>query len=1202
MIRSPFLSSSRWRYRSLCLAVSAALVGLTGVAQASQSVNFDVLSSTRPSVPVEAHGASAKLGRAVPGKRDDSRLGLPTFFQAPASLGKRSGPLYLVKDVAALARGYLSDLAPQYKMRAADVDNLETVDIQRLDNGAAIVRFDNRIDGVVVFRERVGVLINADGSLRSVGGSVSGANFANGKSSAAFRMSEEDALQRMMRDMGVAEDLATATLQKSYTQGDYLRFDLANASKSRYRFADPARVRPVYFRLPGGLVPAYYGELQVQDRDTGETRAWSYVVDATWGKLLFRKDLVEQDAFTYRVYGESSAPFTPFVGPQGRDGFPHPTGTPDGYQPASFVTPNDINLQNAPFSRNDPWLPAGATETTGNNVDAYADLDANDGFQGGGADLRAATTTPGNFQYDYNHNLDPLDNGTQSAAAVTNLFYLNNWLHDWFYDSGFDEPAGNAQTDNFGRGGSGGDSIRAEAQDSSGLNNANMSTPADGGRPRMQMYIFTGNGPSQVELTGGVVDTFATGTGSFGPQSFDVTADLVQVDDGAGTTTDGCEPLINALAVDAKIAFVDRGNCNFTVKALNAQNAGAIGMLLADNVAGSVQGMGGTDASVTIPALRITLADGQTIKNAGSTVNARMIREAVINREGSFDSTVVLHEWGHYISNRLVQDSTGLSNQQGRGMGEGWGDFHFLLGLVKEEDAMVPANANFGGVYAGAGYDLGGPSLTLSPNNSHYYGIRRYPYSTDMTKNPLTFAHIENGVPLPVSPPPDFGANGSNNAEVHNAGEVWASALWECYAGLLNDPLLTFNDAQDRMKSYLVGGYKMTPAAPTFLEARDAILSVIASQDEDDYATCLAGFAKRGMGASAVAPDRNDPTNSGVVESGGILSGPQVAISSLAVDVLSCDDDGRLDEGEMGHVVMDVANAGFYTMTGATLTASSTQTEMMFVPDTVNVPALDARTGTSLSIPVAMDGASGSLVFAVNAQINHPDAEGPASFGQSYLGNVDDVPNVSAMADFEVLSPNWSVANEGSVSETWGLVALAADQHRAFGLDAGAPGIVWLESPPLEVSASGEFTMTLDTRYRFEFDTNPNTAWDGGVIEISVDDGANWVDAGPYLSPGYGMALFTGSGNPLAGRQAYVNANASFPNTDTITASFGTAFQGQTVKVRFGVATDAAAGAYGWEIDNVVFSGIDNTPFGVVVPESSVCALSDQIFANGFED
>ena len=151
MIRSPFLSSSRWRYRSLCLAVSAALVGLTGVAQASQSVNFDVLSSTRPSVSVEAHGASAKLGRAVPGKRDDSRLGLPTFFQAPASLGKRSGPLYLVKDVAALARGYLSDLAPQYKMRAADVDNLETVDIQRLDNGAAIVRFDNRIDGVVVF-------------------------------------------------------------------------------------------------------------------------------------------------------------------------------------------------------------------------------------------------------------------------------------------------------------------------------------------------------------------------------------------------------------------------------------------------------------------------------------------------------------------------------------------------------------------------------------------------------------------------------------------------------------------------------------------------------------------------------------------------------------------------------------------------------------------------------------------------------------------------------------------------------------------------------------------------------------------------------------------------------------------------------------------------------------------------------------------
>src|SRR3546814_1442961 len=61
-------------------------------------------------------------------------------------------------------------------------------------------------------------------------------------------------------------------------------------------------------------------------------------------------------------------------------------------------------------------------------------------------------------------------------AAIVNLFYMNNWLHDWWYDHGFDEQAGNAQTSNYGRGGVEGDAISAQEQDSSGRNNANMET------------------------------------------------------------------------------------------------------------------------------------------------------------------------------------------------------------------------------------------------------------------------------------------------------------------------------------------------------------------------------------------------------------------------------------------------------------------------------------------------------------------------------------------------------------------------------------------------------------------------------------------------------------------------------------------------------------------------------------------------------
>jgi hypothetical protein len=78
-----------------------------------------------------------------------------------------------------------------------------------------------------------------------------------------------------------------------------------------------------------------------------------------------------------------------------------------------------------------------------------------------------------------------------------------------------------------------------------------------------------------------------------------------------------CGPLTanDARAVNGKIALVDRGTCGFAIKVKNAQNAGAIGVLVADNVAGSPPpGLGGADPTVTIPSARITLADGNALK------------------------------------------------------------------------------------------------------------------------------------------------------------------------------------------------------------------------------------------------------------------------------------------------------------------------------------------------------------------------------------------------------------------------------------------------------------------------------------------------------------------------------------------------------------------------------------------------------------
>src|SRR3546814_10292078 len=84
----------------------------------------------------------------------------------------------------------------------------------------------------------------------------------------------------------------------------------------------------------------------------------------------------------------------------------------------------------------------------------------------------------------------------------------------------------------------------------------------------------------------------------------------------------------------------------------------------------------------------------------------------------------------------------------------------------------------------------------------------------------------------------------------------WSSDV--CSSDLLNDPRYTFDEAQYLMQSYLVAGYKLTPPSPTFLDARDALLAAVRANDEQDFQSFVTAFAKRGMGAGAIAPDRFD--------------------------------------------------------------------------------------------------------------------------------------------------------------------------------------------------------------------------------------------------------------------------------------------------------------------------------------------------------
>jgi hypothetical protein len=105
-----------------------------------------------------------------------------------------------------------------------------------------------------------------------------------------------------------------------------------------------------------------------------------------------------------------------------------------------------------------------------------------------------------------------------------------------------------------------------------------------------------------------------------------ITAQAILVNDGAGTTSDACEaPFVNAAALAGKIAVIDRGTCTFVAKALNAQNNGAIGVVIVNNAGGPLA-PGGTEPAITIPVMGLTLVDGNALKTAinGGVTNVTM--------------------------------------------------------------------------------------------------------------------------------------------------------------------------------------------------------------------------------------------------------------------------------------------------------------------------------------------------------------------------------------------------------------------------------------------------------------------------------------------------------------------------------------------------------------------------------------------------
>lgn len=535
------------------------------------------------------------------------------------------------------------------------------------------------------------------------------------------------------------------------------------------------------------------------------------------------------------------------------------------YRVIPFPAESPRHTGGAPALVNNPWALAPGNATTlkwhsngttdysitrGNNVWAKEDHASNNSAAGQPA---TSTTTPDPLAFNFIPDFSKRPNQTTPVPNqqfnTTNLFYWINTFHDVMYQYGFDEPAGNFQANNQGRGGAGNDFVFGDVQDGNfngtNQNNANFSTPADGGSGRMQMYMWDTAATLTVNTPTSIGGVYTSIEGGFSVANRlinlgTVTGQVVYYNDNAGGTThEACGPAANAAALSGKIALIDRGNCNFTVKVKNAQLAGAIGVIMVNNIDGIVL-MGGSDNTITIPAVFITQDDGIIFKaQLANNLNVTLYATTL---DGDVDNGVVVHEHGHGLSSRL----TGGPAQAGclanaEQAGEGWSDYYGLM--FTQDWATSNLTTGFTSPRGIGTYVIG-----QIPSGS---GIRSQKYCTDFLINSQVYA-------------------ASIDAETHNRGEIWCAALWDMTWDIINQVGLITPDIHNASGAggnvialkLVTEGMKLQPCSPGFIDGRNAILRADSILYGAAHSCVIKeSFRRRGMGPNASQGSSNSVTD-----------------------------------------------------------------------------------------------------------------------------------------------------------------------------------------------------------------------------------------------------------------------------------------------------------------------------------------------------
>jgi hypothetical protein len=490
------------------------------------------------------------------------------------------------------------------------------------------------------------------------------------------------------------------------------------------------------------------------------------------------------------------------------------------------------------------------------------------------------------------------------------------------------------------------------------------------------------------------------------------------------------------------------------------------------------------------------------------------------DRDSDMDNGIIVHEYGHGISNRLTggpSNTSCLTNSEQAG--EGWSDY---LGLMATTD-WATATLTSGAARRGIGtYVINQPTTGT--------GIRRFPYSTDMAIYPLTYAN------LPGSAIP------------HGVGEIWCAMLWDMtWAIIQKDQAISTNMFTPGPTSSMVGnaaamklvmeGMRLQPCNPGFVDSRNAILKADTLFFNARYSCVIwQAFAKRGLGRYASQGSSSSITD-GVADF-------NVDASNFTLN----EDFAVAPEGQNVTYTNRILAGNCGPLSNYTLT-DTLPTNVTYVSGGSYNPANRVVSFTGINIAAGQ-----TQTFPFTVTIN------PGTYFTPVTAFNDAVTGTTIPSTWNI-SPTtgnaWTVSTTQSSSSPNSYFMANPTTTSDARLEMAAP----ITLNPNTVS---NYT-TLSFKHRF----NTEDGWDGGVVEVSTNGGITWSDLGSrMIQNGYNSSMGTGSNNPIGGRAAFSGNNNSFQQTIVNLSEFA----GQSVSIRFRFASDdnTAPTGGGWWVDDIV--------------------------------